>query len=95
MATTFSRYCNGPMDRYELRHIMWTWPILMRQATDPLVLSFASKMWERRFNPNWLKTLRQKRVGPSFIKLERKYYYRVATIEDWFLKLETEVDHVK
>ena len=38
---------------------------------------------------------RQRRRGPSFIKLERKYYYRVATIEDWFLKLETEVDHVK
>ena len=59
MATTFSRYRNGPMDRYELRHIMWTWPILMRQATDPQVLIFASQMWEKHFNPNWLPTLRQ------------------------------------
>jgi hypothetical protein len=30
----YSRYLNGPMDRHELRRIMWTWPILMRQATD-------------------------------------------------------------
>ena len=59
MATTFSKYSNGPMDRYELRHIMWTWPILMRQATDPQVLIFAAQMWEKHFNPNWLPTLRQ------------------------------------
>ena len=59
MATTFSRYRNGPMDRYELRHIMWTWPILMRQSTDPQVLIFAAQMWEKHFNPNWLPTLRQ------------------------------------
>ena len=58
MATTFSRYRNGPMDRYELRHIMWTWPILMRQATDPHVLSFAYQMWEKHSNANWLPTLR-------------------------------------
>lgn len=38
---------------------------------------------------------RQRRLGPSFIKLGRKYYYRVATIEDWFLKMETEIDYVK
>ena len=47
------------MDRHELRSIMWTWPILMRQATDPQVLSFTAKMWERHFNPHWLPTLRQ------------------------------------
>ena len=38
---------------------------------------------------------RQRRRGPSFIKLGRKYYYRMATIEDWFLKMETEVNHVQ
>ena len=59
MATTFSEYHNGPMDRYELRHIMWTWPILMRQTTDPNVLNFACQMWEKHSNANWLPTLRQ------------------------------------
>ena len=38
---------------------------------------------------------RQRRRGPNFIKLGRKYYYRMATIEDWFLKMETEVNHVQ
>jgi len=37
---------------------------------------------------------RQRRQGPNFIKIGRKYYYRMAAIENWFLKLETEVHHV-
>ena len=41
MPTTFAKYLNGPMDRHELRRIMWTWPILMRQATDNKVKNFA------------------------------------------------------
>lgn len=32
---------------------------------------------------------RVRRQGPNFIKIGRKYYYRTAAIEDWFLKLET------
>ena len=75
MATTLARYPNGPMDRYELRHIMWTWPILMRQATDPQVLSFAYQMWEKHFNPNCsqssLLPLRLRQQLPTTVSVEK------------------------
>ena len=59
MPTTFAKYLNGPMGRHELRRIMWTWPILMRQATDNKVKKFASYIWERSAVAGWLPTLRQ------------------------------------
>ena len=59
MPTTYAKYLNGPMDRHELRRIMWTWPILMRQATDNKVKIFAYYVWEHSFEARWLPTLRQ------------------------------------
>ena len=59
MPTTFAKYLNGPMDRHELRRIMWTWLILMRQATDNKVKKFASYVWESSAEAGWLPTLRQ------------------------------------
>ncbi|MCH1424290.1 MAG: hypothetical protein L7V15_04200, partial [Burkholderiales bacterium] len=48
-----------PMDRHELRQIMCTWPILMRQATDDKVKKFAYYVWERSSEAAWLPTLKQ------------------------------------
>lgn len=59
MPTTYAKYLNGPMDRHELRRIMWTWPILMRQATDNKVKKFAYYVWEQSFEARWLPTLWQ------------------------------------
>ena len=59
MPTTFAKYLNGPMDRHALRRIMWTWPILMRQATDNKVKNFAYYVWEQSDDAGWLPTLRQ------------------------------------
>ena len=59
MPTNFTKYLNGPMDRYELRRIMWTWPILMRQATDEKVKKFAYYVWESSAEAVWLPTLKQ------------------------------------
>ena len=56
---SYSRYLNGPMDRHELRRLMWTWPKLMRQATDNKVTKFAFYVWERSAEAGWLPTLRQ------------------------------------
>ena len=62
MPTNFTKYLNGPMDRYELRRIMWTWPILMRQATDDKVKKFSYYVWERSAEAVWLPTLKQGRL---------------------------------
>ena len=59
MPTTFARYLNGPMDRHELRRIMWNWPILMRHATDDKVKKFAYYVWKRSAEAVWLPTLKQ------------------------------------
>ena len=59
MPTTFAKYLNGPMDSHELRRIMWTWPKLMRQATDNKVKNFVFYVWERSAEAGWLPTLRQ------------------------------------
>ena len=59
MPTTYAKYLNGPMDRHELRRIMWTWPTLMQQATDDKVKKFAYYVWVRSDDARWLPTLRQ------------------------------------
>ena len=47
------------MNQHELRRIMWTWPILMRQATDDKVKKFAYYVWEKSSEAFWLPTLKQ------------------------------------
>lgn len=56
---TPARYAKGPMDRSELKRILYSWPILMRQTTDPWAMGFATKVWEKSADPMWLPTLRQ------------------------------------
>jgi len=47
------------MDRYELKRIILFWPQIMMQITDKWAFKFASNIWERASNPNWLPTLKQ------------------------------------
>ena len=56
---TLARYSKGPMDRYELKRIMLSWPKIMMQITDDWAFKFATNIWQRTSNPNWLPTLKQ------------------------------------
>ena len=56
---TLARYPQGPMDRHELRRIMYLWPEIMGTVTDPWTLNFSANVWELYGDPNWLPTLKQ------------------------------------
>ena len=56
---TLARYARGPMERSELKRIMHSWPILMKQTSDPWAMGFAAEIWEKSADPMWLPTLKQ------------------------------------
>ena len=56
---TLARYPKGPMDRHELKRVMYAWPEIMATVTDPWSLNFSANVWELYSDPKWLPTLKQ------------------------------------
>ena len=56
---TLARYPKGPMDRHELKRVMYAWPKIMATVTDPWTLNFSANVWELYSDPKWLPTLKQ------------------------------------
>lgn len=56
---TLARYPKGPMDRHELRRIMYSWPEIMCSVSDPWALTFSANIWEQYSDPKWLPSLKQ------------------------------------
>jgi hypothetical protein len=56
---TLARYPKGPMDRHELKRVLYAWPEIMATVTDPWSLNFSANVWELYSDPKWLPTLKQ------------------------------------
>ena len=56
---TLAKYPKGPMERHELKRIMYSWPKIMATVTDPWTLNFSANVWELYSDPKWLPTLKQ------------------------------------
>jgi hypothetical protein len=56
---TLAKYPKGPMERHELKRIMYSWPKIMATVTDPWTLTFSANVWELYSDPKWLPTLKQ------------------------------------